>query len=162
MGRGLVAAGVPSGQVVLLDPRTGFAQQASMAAHAGGLACMDARSDLVATCGQSTRQGHVVPDIYLKVHVPQGLMCSFLMSTSARAMSCPLSTSRYAIYLKVEVSDYPSHCLGHVMPAMSCTLRYRVTFGNLGTRQGHIVPGLYITAQRDIMEGKYLPGPRCA
>ncbi|KAK9865738.1 hypothetical protein WJX84_006968 [Apatococcus fuscideae] len=67
IGRGLIAAGVPSGQVVLLDPRTGFAQQASMAAHAGGLACMDARSDLVATCGRSTRQGHVVPDIYLKV-----------------------------------------------------------------------------------------------
>ncbi len=62
-----MAAGVPSGQVVLLDPRTGFAHQASMAAHAGGLACMDARSDLVATCGHSTRQGHVVPDIYLKV-----------------------------------------------------------------------------------------------
>ena len=67
VGRGLVAAGVPSGQVALLDPRTGFAHQASMAAHAGGLACMDARSDLVATCGHSTRQGHVVPDIYLKV-----------------------------------------------------------------------------------------------
>ena len=67
VGRGLVAAGVPSGQVVLLDPRTGFAQQASMAAHPGGLACMDARSDLVATCGHSTRQGQIVPDIYFKV-----------------------------------------------------------------------------------------------
>lgn len=65
--RGLVALGSPGGGVSLADPRAGFKVQHSVAAHAAGLADMDARADALATCGYGTRQGQIVPENYVKV-----------------------------------------------------------------------------------------------
>lgn len=65
--RGLVALGSPGGNVSLADPRAGFKAQHSVAAHAAGLADMDARADALATCGYGTRQGQIVPENYVKV-----------------------------------------------------------------------------------------------
>ncbi|BDA40432.1 probable PAN2-PAN3 deadenylation complex catalytic subunit pan2 [Coccomyxa sp. Obi] len=66
--RGLIALGSPGGAVALADPRAGFKVQHSVAAHAAGLADMDARADSLATCGYGTRQGMVVAENYVKVY----------------------------------------------------------------------------------------------
>ena len=35
--------------------------------HSAGLADLDARADLLATCGYTARHGQIVPDLYVKV-----------------------------------------------------------------------------------------------
>jgi PAB-dependent poly(A)-specific ribonuclease subunit 2 len=66
--RGLLALGTLGGGVLLADPRAGYKVEHSLAAHASGLADLDARSELLATCGYGSRQGAVVPDPYVKVY----------------------------------------------------------------------------------------------
>ena len=72
--RGLAAVGLTSGGVALVDPRASMAAQHSIAAHSAGLADVDVRGDMLATCGYGTRQGQVVFDSYVKVG-PDCLHC---------------------------------------------------------------------------------------
>ena len=65
--RGLVAVGLTSGGVALIDPRASMAAQHSIAAHSAGLADVDVRGDMLATCGYGTRQGQIISDSYVKV-----------------------------------------------------------------------------------------------
>ena len=65
--RGLVAVGLTSGGVVLIDPRASMAVLHSIAAHSAGLADVDVRGDMLATCGYGTRQGQIISDSYVKV-----------------------------------------------------------------------------------------------
>ena len=65
--RGLLALGTLSGAVLLVDPRKGYGVEHTLAAHASGLADLDARGDLLATCGYGLRHGQVVSDLYVKV-----------------------------------------------------------------------------------------------
>ena len=58
--RGAVVAGTESGRVLLGDARRGgLRADHGTLAHPGGLACLDARGDMVATCGYSVRMGVV-------------------------------------------------------------------------------------------------------
>ena len=66
-GRGLVAVGTAGGQVALLDPHNGMRAGAPLTAHAGGLKALDAREDLVVTCGLNLRLGQPVADQYVRV-----------------------------------------------------------------------------------------------
>ena len=66
--RGAVAVGCASGQVSILDPRSGFKAEQVVSAHAGGLVAMDVAAGLMATSGLGTRQGQMVPDTIVKVH----------------------------------------------------------------------------------------------
>ncbi len=79
--RGLIALGSPGGAVALADPRAGFKVQHTVAAHAAGLADMDARADSLATCGYGTRQGAVVAENYVKVRT-RGVAHFFLFFNS--------------------------------------------------------------------------------
>ena len=65
--RGLLALGTLSGGVLLADPRKGYSVEHTLAAHASGLADLDARGDLLATCGYGLRHGQVVSDLHVKV-----------------------------------------------------------------------------------------------
>lgn len=65
--RGLVVLGSSTGRVVLADPRAAFHAEQTLTAHAGGLAGLDTRGDLLATCGFGLRQGMVVLDPFVKV-----------------------------------------------------------------------------------------------
>jgi hypothetical protein len=65
--RGLVAVGTAQGSILLVDPRAGFGAQHALAAHVAGLADMDARGDLLATCGYAVRHGQVATENYVKV-----------------------------------------------------------------------------------------------
>ncbi len=65
--RGLVAVGLTGGSVLLVDPRAKMAAQHSIAAHSAGLADVDVRGDMLATCGYGTRQGQIISDSYVKV-----------------------------------------------------------------------------------------------
>uniref|UniRef100_A0A7S3VSI1 PAN2 UCH domain-containing protein n=2 Tax=Dunaliella tertiolecta TaxID=3047 RepID=A0A7S3VSI1_DUNTE len=76
VGRGgsLLAAGLRTGRLVLLDCRTPRslklepgAGAVGVAAHTGGFTAMDARGDYVACCGYSMRGSHAQPDAYMKV-----------------------------------------------------------------------------------------------
>ena len=53
--------------MLLVDPRAGYLVQHSLSGHSAGLADMDVRGDMLATCGYGTRQGQVVPDTLVKV-----------------------------------------------------------------------------------------------
>ena len=64
--RGLVAVGLTGGSVLLVDPRAKMAAQHSIAAHSAGLADVDVRGDMLATCGYGTRQGQIISDSYVK------------------------------------------------------------------------------------------------
>ena len=70
--RGLVALGTPGGSVLLVDPRAGHRVEHELAAHSAGLADLDARADLLATCGYGTRQGQIVSDPFVKAGRPLG------------------------------------------------------------------------------------------
>lgn len=92
-GRGLVALGTPAGSVLLVDPRAGARVEAELAAHAAGLADLDARADLLATCGYGTRQGLVVPDPFVKagfflLSFPPCASTLMLLSTGLRQYIC--------------------------------------------------------------------------
>ncbi|KAK9820479.1 hypothetical protein WJX72_010776 [[Myrmecia] bisecta] len=65
--RGLVVLGSPEGHISMLDPRSNYKEEHSVAAHPGGLAALDVRGDFVATCGFGTRMGQIVTDTYVKV-----------------------------------------------------------------------------------------------
>ena len=65
--RGTVAVGCASGQVSILDPRSGFKAEQVVSAHAGRLVAMDVAAGLMATSGLGTRQGQMVPDSIVKV-----------------------------------------------------------------------------------------------
>ena len=68
MGRGLVAAGLSSGSVTLVDIRSRVIKTESIVnAHPGGLAYIDSKSDTLVTCGYSLRQGQVMPDSFVKL-----------------------------------------------------------------------------------------------
>ena len=71
--RGLVAVGLTGGSVLLVDPRAKMAAQHSIAAHTAGLADVDVRGDMLATCGYGTRQGQIISDSYVKVLTLTGL-----------------------------------------------------------------------------------------
>ncbi|CAL5225176.1 g7957 [Coccomyxa viridis] len=66
--RGLVAVGLTGGSVLLVDPRAKMAAQHSIAAHSAGLADVDVRGDMLATCGYGTRQGQIISDSCVKVY----------------------------------------------------------------------------------------------
>lgn len=66
-GRGLVAVATATGELALLDPRSGYKVEAQLRAHQAGLAAMDVRGDSVATAGFGVRMGQVVPDAFVKV-----------------------------------------------------------------------------------------------
>ncbi|GAX75051.1 hypothetical protein CEUSTIGMA_g2495.t1 [Chlamydomonas eustigma] len=66
-GRGFVVAGLASGSVSLLDVRSKFKVESNIAAHTGGLAHMDVKSDTLATCGYWLRGGQLVVDSFVKV-----------------------------------------------------------------------------------------------
>jgi hypothetical protein len=51
--------GTESGRLLLGDARRGVKVDHTALAHAGGLAAMDARADMVVTCGYTMRMGHV-------------------------------------------------------------------------------------------------------
>jgi hypothetical protein len=55
------------GYVSLLDPRTGYKAEHSLLAHAGGFAALDARGELLATCGYANRMGRLSLETYAKV-----------------------------------------------------------------------------------------------
>ena len=63
----MVAVGLTAGGVLLVDPRAKMAAQHSIAAHSAGLADVDVRGDMLATCGYGTRQGQIISDSYVKV-----------------------------------------------------------------------------------------------
>jgi len=65
--RDMVAVGLTGGGVLLVDPRAKMAAQHSIAAHSAGLADVDVRGDMLATCGYGTRQGQIISDSYVKV-----------------------------------------------------------------------------------------------
>lgn len=56
-----------------------------MQAHAGGFAAMDARGELVASCGYVSRMGRLALDTYAKVGWPGGVFC---LCQHAAALSC--------------------------------------------------------------------------
>lgn len=76
--RGLVAVGLTGGSVLLVDPRAKMATQHSLAAHSAGLADLDVRGDMLATCGYGTRQGQIITDPYVKASGLDPLPCSSL------------------------------------------------------------------------------------
>lgn len=60
-----------SGQVSILDPRTGFRQDARISpvqAHTGGMSGADAQGNIVATWGWTHMQGHPVPDTLVRLY----------------------------------------------------------------------------------------------
>jgi len=60
-----------SGQVSILDPRTGFRPAAKIApvqAHTGGMSGADAQGNIVATWGWTHMQGHPVPDTLVRLY----------------------------------------------------------------------------------------------
>jgi len=57
--RGAVVMGTETGRLLLGDARRGVKVDHTSLAHAGGLAAMDARVDMVVTCGYTMRMGHV-------------------------------------------------------------------------------------------------------
>ncbi|WWD08075.1 hypothetical protein V865_006185 [Kwoniella europaea PYCC6329] len=60
-----------SGQINLLDPRTGFKSQSSIVpvqAHTGGLNGADVQGNLVCTWGWTHMQGHPLPDPLVKIY----------------------------------------------------------------------------------------------
>ncbi|KAL0243535.1 PAB-dependent poly(A)-specific ribonuclease subunit PAN2 [Cryptococcus tetragattii IND107] len=68
--RTVLAAGL-SGQVTVLDPRTGFkaAQNiSSVQAHTGGLSGADVQGNIVATWGWTHMQGHPLPDPLIRLY----------------------------------------------------------------------------------------------
>ena len=85
-----MAVGLTGGGVLLVDPRAKLAAQHSIAAHSAGLADMDVRSDMLATCGYGTRQGQIISDSYVKV----GLL-------TCRHIVCQSSLSFVAAYVHV-------------------------------------------------------------
>ncbi|CAL8467279.1 g6816 [Coccomyxa elongata] len=116
--RGLIALGSPGGAVALADPRAGFKVQHNVAAHAAGLADMDARADSLATCGYGTRQGTVVAENYVKVRTPGAAVSLFfkwhagLADMDARADSlatCGYGTRQGSVvaknYVKVRTPE---------------------------------------------------------
>lgn len=58
-GRGAVVMGTEGGRLLLGDARRGVRVEHTTLAHPGGLACLDARGDMVVTCGYSVRMGQV-------------------------------------------------------------------------------------------------------
>ena len=81
--RGLVAVGLTGGSVLLVDPRAKMGAQHSIAAHSAGLAEVDVRGDMLATCGYGTRQGQIISDSYVKVFrliicLPPACACSHM------------------------------------------------------------------------------------
>eukprot|EP00208_Stichococcus_sp_RCC1054_P007145 CAMPEP_0206139688 /NCGR_PEP_ID=MMETSP1473-20131121/7013_1 /ASSEMBLY_ACC=CAM_ASM_001109 /TAXON_ID=1461547 /ORGANISM="Stichococcus sp, Strain RCC1054" /LENGTH=1376 /DNA_ID=CAMNT_0053533577 /DNA_START=121 /DNA_END=4251 /DNA_ORIENTATION=- len=67
-GRGTLVAGTEDGQLLLLDPRTGYKVTSSMAAHSAGLAALDTKADLVVTAGYGGRQGRIMLESHVKVY----------------------------------------------------------------------------------------------
>lgn len=65
--RGLVVVGSARGRINLVDPRADFRPQHAIAAHGAGLSDLDARGDLLATCGFAMRHGQVATENYVKV-----------------------------------------------------------------------------------------------
>jgi hypothetical protein len=74
--RGLVAVGTTQGALHLVDPRADFKAQHSIAAHGAGLSDLDARADLLATCGYALRHGQVAVENYVKVRDGLGFRIS--------------------------------------------------------------------------------------
>ncbi|KIY91848.1 PAB-dependent poly(A)-specificribonuclease subunit 2 [Monoraphidium neglectum] len=66
-GRGLLVMGTEGGRVLLGDARRGVKVDHTALAHPGGLACLDARADMVVTCGYGVRMGQTVPDNTVRV-----------------------------------------------------------------------------------------------
>lgn len=83
--RGLVAVGLTGGSVLLVDPRAKLAAEHSIAAHSAGLADVDVRGDMLATCGYSTRQGQVISDSYVKVGTGMSPNILSVAHTSAKS-----------------------------------------------------------------------------
>ena len=67
VARGAVVMGSADGYISLLDLRGGLRAEASLLAHAGGFAALDARGEFVATCGYANRMGRVVLEGFVKV-----------------------------------------------------------------------------------------------
>lgn len=67
LSRGAVVMGTVNGKVALLDARNSLRQEASLQAHSGGFAALDASGDLIATAGYSGRLGHVSLEPTVKV-----------------------------------------------------------------------------------------------
>ncbi|WVR04297.1 PAB-dependent poly(A)-specific ribonuclease subunit PAN2 [Kwoniella sp. DSM 27419] len=68
--RSVLSAGM-SGQVSILDPRTGFKLAAGInpvQAHTGGLSGADAQGNLVCTWGWTHMQGHPLPDPLVRIY----------------------------------------------------------------------------------------------
>ncbi|KAK8846644.1 PAB-dependent poly(A)-specific ribonuclease subunit PAN2 [Kwoniella newhampshirensis] len=68
--RTVLAAGM-SGQVSILDPRTGFKAAAgfgTVQAHTGGLSGADVQGNLVCTWGWTHMQGHPLPDPLVRIY----------------------------------------------------------------------------------------------
>jgi PAB-dependent poly(A)-specific ribonuclease subunit 2 len=89
VGRGLVAAGLSSGSVALVDIRSRVVKAESMVnAHPGGLAYVDSRSDTLVTCGYTLRQGQVIPDAFIKLFDVRFAMKPMLTLTFNAGASC--------------------------------------------------------------------------
>ncbi|WWD21952.1 PAB-dependent poly(A)-specific ribonuclease subunit PAN2 [Kwoniella shandongensis] len=68
--RTVLSAGM-SGQVTVLDPRTGFKAAAGMGsvqAHTGGLSGADVQGNMVCTWGWTHMQGHPLPDPLVRIY----------------------------------------------------------------------------------------------
>lgn len=65
--RALVVLGSAQGSLQLIDPRADFRPQHAIAAHGAGLSDLDARGDLLATCGYAMRHGQIATENYVKV-----------------------------------------------------------------------------------------------
>jgi len=65
--RGAVVMGTVDGKIALLDARNNLRQEASLTAHSGGFAAIDASGDLIATAGYTGKMGRVSLEPTVKV-----------------------------------------------------------------------------------------------
>jgi PAB-dependent poly(A)-specific ribonuclease subunit 2 len=65
--RGAVVMGTVEGKIALLDARNNLRQEASLTAHSGGFAAIDASGDLIATAGYTGKMGRISLEPTVKV-----------------------------------------------------------------------------------------------
>jgi PAB-dependent poly(A)-specific ribonuclease subunit 2 len=65
--RGAVVMGTFDGKIALLDARNNLRQEASLTAHTGGFAAIDASGDLIATSGYTGKMGRISLEPTVKV-----------------------------------------------------------------------------------------------
>ncbi|BEJ17494.1 hypothetical protein CspHIS471_0608950 [Cutaneotrichosporon sp. HIS471] len=142
LARSIVCAS-GSGQVSLLDPRTGFRPAANVTpvqAHTGGMSGADAQGNLIATWGWTHMQGHPLPDPLVRLYDTRTL----------RALP-PISFSAGPAFVHLHPSD-PSKL---VIASQSGMLQ--IADMNAGTNEfQQLDVNTYITSMSLSQRGDYL------